>query len=55
VNFFSYYVFEQRVFIHIFAFVLIQMCACLKVHMRVGYVFCALYMVFPGSAVSWNR
>jgi len=25
-----------------------QMCACLKEHMRVGYVFCALCMVWPG-------
>jgi len=54
VNFFSYYFFEQRAFKHIFAFVLMQMCACLKEHMRVDYVFCVLCMVFPGSAVSWN-
>jgi len=27
----------------------------LKEHMRVDYVFCALCMVCPGSAVSWNR
>jgi len=26
----SYYFFEQRAFKHIFAFVLMQMCACLK-------------------------
>jgi len=54
VNFFSYYFFEQRAFKHIFAFVLMQMCACLKEHMRVDYVFCALCMVCPGRAVSWN-
>jgi len=36
------YFFEQRAFKHIFAFV----CACLKEHMRVDYVFCVLYMVF---------
>jgi len=40
---------------HIFAYVLMQMCAFLKEHMRVDYVFCALCMVCPGSAVSWNR
>jgi len=55
VNFFSYYFFEQRVFKLIFAFVLMQMCACLKEHIIVNYVFCALCMVFPGSVVSWNR
>ena len=55
VNFFSYCFFEQRDFEHIFAFVLMQMCACLKEHMRFDYVFCALCMVCPGSAVSWNR
>jgi len=32
-----------------------KMCACLKEHMRVDYVFCALCVVYPGSAVSWNR
>jgi len=39
------------------AFVLLQTCGCLKEHMRevITYVFCALYIVFPGSAVSWNR
>ena len=49
--------FEQRVFKHTFAFALMQMCACLKQHMRKvnDYVFCALCMVCPGSAVSWNR
>ena len=54
VNFFSYYFFEleQMAFKHIFVFVLMQMCACLKEHMRVEYVFCALCMVCPGSAVS---
>ena len=52
---FSYYFFEQRAFKHIFTFVLMQMCACLKEHMRFDYVFCALCMVCPGSAVSWNR
>jgi len=31
-----------------------QMYACLKEHMKVDYVFCALCMVCPGSAVSWN-
>ena len=55
VNFFSYYFFEQRDFKHIFAFVLMQMCACLKEHMRVDDVFRALCMVSPGCAVSWNR
>jgi len=29
-----------------------QMCACLKKHMRVDYVFCALCMVCPGSALT---
>jgi len=44
-------------FEHIFDFMLMQMCACLKEHMRevTNYVFCALCMVCPGSAVSWNR
>jgi len=42
-------------FKHIFAFVLMPMCACLKERMRIDYVFCALFMVFPGSAVCWNR
>jgi len=32
-----------------------QMCACQKKHIRVDCVFCALCMVCPGSAVSWNR
>jgi len=32
-----------------------QMCACLKDHIRVDYVFCALCMVCARSAVSWNR
>jgi len=34
-----------------------QICACLKEHMRevIDYVFFALCMVCPGSAVSWNR
>jgi len=32
-----------------------QMCACLKEHMTVHHVFCALCMVYPVSAVSWNR
>ena len=42
---------------HIFAFVLMQMCACLKEHMReaIDYVFCALCVVCSGSTVSWNR
>jgi len=33
------------------------MCACLNEHMKevIDYVFCALCMVCPGSAVSWNR
>jgi len=32
-------------------------CACLIEHVRevIDYVFCALCMVCPGSAVSWNR
>jgi len=49
--------FEQRTFKHIFAFVLMQMHACLKEHMRkvIDNVFCTLCMVFPSSAVSWNR
>jgi len=51
----SYYFFEQRVFKHIFAFVLMQMRACLKKHMKVDCVFCAYCMVCPDSAVSWNR
>jgi len=46
---------EQRAFKHIFAFALMQMCACLKEHLTVHYVFCALCMVYPVSAVSWNR
>jgi len=46
-----------KAFKHIFAFVLMQMFACLKEYMRelIDYVFCALCMVCPGSAVSWNR
>jgi len=48
-------IFEQRAFKHFFAFVLMQMCACWKEHMTVHCVFCALCMVYPGSAVSWNR
>jgi len=48
----SYYFFEQRAFKRIFVFVLMQMCASLKDHMRVDYVFSALCMVCPGSAVS---
>ena len=31
----NHYLFEQRAFKHIFAFVLMQMFACLKEHMRV--------------------
>jgi len=52
-----YNFFEQRAFKHIFAFVLMQMCAHFKEHMReaIDYVFCALCMVCPGSAVSWHR
>jgi len=38
-----------------FAFVLMQMCACLKEHMTVHYMLHALCMVYLGSAVSWNR
>ena len=34
---------------HISAFVLMQVCACLKDHMRVDYVFCALCMVCPAA------
>jgi len=34
------------------AFVLMQICACLKEHMTVHCVFCALCMVYPGSAVA---
>ena len=43
--------------LHTFAFVLMQMSACQKEHMRevIDYVFRALCMVCPGSAVSWNR
>jgi len=55
VNILLCYFFEQRAFKHIFAFVLLQMCACLKEQMRVNCVFCALCMVCPGSADSWNR
>jgi len=33
-------------------FVLMQMCSCLKEHMIVHYVFCALCMVYQGSAVN---
>jgi len=42
---------------HIFAFVLMRMCACYNEHMREvnNYVFCPLCMVCPGSAVSWNH
>jgi len=42
---------------HIFAFVLMQMCADLKEHMRrvIDCVFCALCMVCQGSAFSRNR
>ena len=40
----SYYFFEQRAFKHYFAFVLMQMCACLKEHMGevIDYVFTVL-------------
>jgi len=34
---------------------LMQMCACWKEHMTIHCVFCALCMVYLGSAVSWNR
>jgi len=44
------YFFEQRVFKNIFAFVLMQMCACLKKHMRVGCVF-ALFACFAWAAL----
>ena len=42
---------------HIFAFVLMQMCAGLKVHMRevIDYVFCTLCMVCQSSAFRRNR
>jgi len=50
-----YFLFEQRAFKHFFSFVLMQMCACLKEHMTVHCVLCALFMVYPGSAVFWNR
>jgi len=42
---------------HIFAFLLMQMCAGLKEHMReiIDYVFCAHCMVCQGSAFSRNR
>jgi len=45
---------KKRASRHIFAFVLMQMCAGLKEHMRevIDYVFCALCMVCQGSAVS---
>ena len=49
------YFFEQRAFKHIFVFVLMPMCVCMKEHMRIEYVFCALFMVCVGSAISWNR
>jgi len=45
---------NKGAFKHTFAFVLKQMCTCLKEHMGVDYVFCALGMVCPGSAVGWN-
>jgi len=32
-----------------------QIFASLQEQMRAGYVFSALCMVCPGSAVSWNR
>jgi len=34
-----------------------QMCACWKEDVRevVDYAFCALCLVCPGTAVSWNR
>ena len=50
----SYFLFEQRSFKHFLAFVFMQICACLKEHMTVHCVFCAISMVYPGSAVSWN-
>jgi len=42
---------------HIFAFVLMQMCAGLKEHIRevIDYVFCAFCMVCLGSAFSRNH
>jgi len=48
----SYYFFEQRDFKHIFAFVLMPMCASLKEHMRevrdvLDNVFCALCNGLP--------
>jgi len=45
VDFLSYYFYEQRAFKHIITFVLMRMCACLKEHMRVDYVFCFLSLV----------
>jgi len=48
----SYSLFEQRAFEHFFAFALMKMCACLKEHMTVHCVLCALCMVYPGSAVN---
>jgi len=51
VNFFSYYFFEQRDFKHIFLFVLMQMCTCLKEHMRVDYTCFALFARFARAAL----
>jgi len=47
------FLFEQRAFKHIFPRVLMQMCAFFKERTRgvIDYVFCALCMFCPGSAV----
>jgi len=44
-------------FKHIFAFMLMHMCACLKERTRevIGHLLCPLCMVCQGSVVSWNR
>ena len=46
---------NKELFKHIFALLLMQMCACLKEHMReiIDYMFCTLCKVCPGSTVSW--
>jgi len=47
------FLFKQRAFV----FALMQRWACLKEHVSevIDFVFCALCMVCPDSAVSWNR
>jgi len=47
---------KQRVFEHILAFVLMQMCTCWKEHMKevIDHVFWAFCMVCPARAIRWS-